>query len=172
MGSELNREVQITIRDLESDVTREEIKRAVWDCGIDKSPGLDGFTFGFYSGLLHVIEKALWRRKETAYMIFRSTLEKEPTDSVMGFLGRSMFKGISLGSSLQLSHLFYADDAVFVGQWNNSNIDNIVHVLQCFHQASGLRINMSKSKLMGVYVNDDLVEQAALKIGCHGVLLF
>ncbi|GJW81292.1 RNA-directed DNA polymerase, eukaryota [Tanacetum coccineum] len=32
--------------------------------------------------------------------------------------------------------------------------------------ASGLRINMSKSKLIGVYVNDDLVEQAALKIGC------
>ncbi|GJR21987.1 RNA-directed DNA polymerase, eukaryota [Tanacetum coccineum] len=77
-----------------------------------------------------------------------------------------MFKGISLGSSLHLSHLFYADDAVFVGQWINSNIDNIVHVLQCFHQASGLRINMSKSKLMGVYVNGDLVEQAALKIGC------
>ncbi|GJZ98267.1 RNA-directed DNA polymerase, eukaryota, reverse transcriptase zinc-binding domain protein [Tanacetum coccineum] len=77
-----------------------------------------------------------------------------------------MFKFISLGSSLQLSHLFYADDAVFVGQWNNSNIDNIVHVLQCFHQTSGLRINMSKSKLIGVYVNDDLVEQAALKIRC------
>nr|GEW12423.1 RNA-directed DNA polymerase, eukaryota, reverse transcriptase zinc-binding domain protein [Tanacetum cinerariifolium] len=26
----------------------EEIKRAVWDCGIDKAPGPDGFTFGFY----------------------------------------------------------------------------------------------------------------------------
>ncbi|GKD77962.1 RNA-directed DNA polymerase, eukaryota, reverse transcriptase zinc-binding domain protein [Tanacetum coccineum] len=77
-----------------------------------------------------------------------------------------MFKGISLGSSLQLSHLFYADDTVFMSQWNNSNIDNIFHVLQCFHQASGLRINMSKSKLMGVYVNNDLVEQPTLKIGC------
>ncbi|GJX94866.1 RNA-directed DNA polymerase, eukaryota, reverse transcriptase zinc-binding domain protein [Tanacetum coccineum] len=43
--------------DLESDVTREEIKRAVWDCGIDKSPGLDGFTFGFYRRLWNVIEK-------------------------------------------------------------------------------------------------------------------
>nr|GEZ35985.1 RNA-directed DNA polymerase, eukaryota [Tanacetum cinerariifolium] len=32
--------------DLESNVTIEEIKRAVWDCGIDKSPGPDGFTFG------------------------------------------------------------------------------------------------------------------------------
>ncbi|GKB01988.1 RNA-directed DNA polymerase, eukaryota [Tanacetum coccineum] len=34
--------------DLESNVTIEEIKRAVWDCGIDKSQGPDGFTFGFY----------------------------------------------------------------------------------------------------------------------------
>nr|GEX05253.1 RNA-directed DNA polymerase, eukaryota, reverse transcriptase zinc-binding domain protein [Tanacetum cinerariifolium] len=29
-------------------VSNEEIKRAVWDCGIDKAPGPDGFTFGFY----------------------------------------------------------------------------------------------------------------------------
>ncbi|GJT47399.1 RNA-directed DNA polymerase, eukaryota, reverse transcriptase zinc-binding domain protein [Tanacetum coccineum] len=78
----------------------------------------------------------------------------------------SMFKGISLGSSLQLSHMFYADDAVFVGQWSDSNIDIIVHVLDCFYRASGLRINMSKSKLMGVYVDDDKVEKAALKLGC------
>nr|GFB39883.1 RNA-directed DNA polymerase, eukaryota [Tanacetum cinerariifolium] len=34
--------------ELESDVYNEEIKRAVWDCGIDKSPGPDVFTFGFY----------------------------------------------------------------------------------------------------------------------------
>nr|GEV95024.1 RNA-directed DNA polymerase, eukaryota, reverse transcriptase zinc-binding domain protein [Tanacetum cinerariifolium] len=34
--------------DLERDVSNEEIKRAVWDCGIDKAPGPDGFTFGFY----------------------------------------------------------------------------------------------------------------------------
>nr|GFB12307.1 RNA-directed DNA polymerase, eukaryota [Tanacetum cinerariifolium] len=30
------------------EVSNEEIKRAVWDCGIDKAPGQDGFTFGFY----------------------------------------------------------------------------------------------------------------------------
>nr|GEX53099.1 RNA-directed DNA polymerase, eukaryota [Tanacetum cinerariifolium] len=33
--------------DLEIEVTREEIKRAIWDCGSDKSPGPDGFTFEF-----------------------------------------------------------------------------------------------------------------------------
>nr|GEX12675.1 RNA-directed DNA polymerase, eukaryota [Tanacetum cinerariifolium] len=34
--------------DLEREVSNEDIKRAVWDCGIDKAPGPDGFTFGFY----------------------------------------------------------------------------------------------------------------------------
>ncbi|GJU70760.1 hypothetical protein Tco_1262165 [Tanacetum coccineum] len=34
--------------DLEAEVSNEEIKKAVWDCGVDKSPGPDGFTFGFY----------------------------------------------------------------------------------------------------------------------------
>ena len=32
---------------LESEVSLEEVKDAVWDCGSDKSPGPDGFTFGF-----------------------------------------------------------------------------------------------------------------------------
>ncbi|GKC87355.1 RNA-directed DNA polymerase, eukaryota, reverse transcriptase zinc-binding domain protein [Tanacetum coccineum] len=40
------------------------------------------------------------------------------------------------------------------------------HVLDCFYRASGLRINMNKSKLMGVAVEDDKVDQAAMKIGC------
>ncbi|GJR01949.1 hypothetical protein Tco_0524933 [Tanacetum coccineum] len=77
-----------------------------------------------------------------------------------------MFKGIMLSPSLQLSHLFYADDVIFMGQWNESNLDTIVQVLECFHHASGLRLNMSKSKLMGIYVDADKVAQAARKIGC------
>ncbi|GJX36067.1 hypothetical protein Tco_0247624 [Tanacetum coccineum] len=77
-----------------------------------------------------------------------------------------LFKGIVLAHSLHLSHMFYADDAIFMGQWSESNIDIIVHVLECFHRASGLRINMAKSKLMGIFVNAVKVEQAAAKIGC------
>lgn len=77
-----------------------------------------------------------------------------------------MFKGIQLGYSLQASHLFYADDAVFMGQWSDFNIDTIIRVLDCFHQASGLHINMSKSKLMWISVSKDRVEHAARKIGC------
>ncbi|GKD34943.1 RNA-directed DNA polymerase, eukaryota, partial [Tanacetum coccineum] len=34
--------------DLERPFTKEEIKGAVWDCGLNKSPGPDGFKFCFY----------------------------------------------------------------------------------------------------------------------------
>ncbi|GJR31199.1 RNA-directed DNA polymerase, eukaryota [Tanacetum coccineum] len=60
----------------------------------------------------------------------------------------NLFTGIKLNSLVNLTHLFYADDALFIGQWSDSNIDTLVHVLDCFHRASGLRINMCKSKIM------------------------
>nr|GEZ00030.1 RNA-directed DNA polymerase, eukaryota, reverse transcriptase zinc-binding domain protein [Tanacetum cinerariifolium] len=77
-----------------------------------------------------------------------------------------LFKGIKVASSLYISHLFYADDAIFMGQWNQSNIDTITRVLEVFHRASGLSINMNKSKLMGISVDISKVKQAAMKIGC------
>nr|GFC18612.1 RNA-directed DNA polymerase, eukaryota, reverse transcriptase zinc-binding domain protein [Tanacetum cinerariifolium] len=36
------------VQDLERTVTYEEVKRAVWDCGTNKSPRPDGFSFEFY----------------------------------------------------------------------------------------------------------------------------
>nr|GEZ36427.1 RNA-directed DNA polymerase, eukaryota [Tanacetum cinerariifolium] len=77
-----------------------------------------------------------------------------------------MFKGINLSPLVNLSHMFYADDAVFVGQWCDGNINTHVHVLECFFQASGLRINMCKSKIIGVNVGDEKVKSAASKLGC------
>ncbi|GJY92145.1 RNA-directed DNA polymerase, eukaryota, reverse transcriptase zinc-binding domain protein [Tanacetum coccineum] len=81
-----------------------------------------------------------------------------------GFVQSNSFS--SIFASLHLSHMFYADDVIFMGQCSESNIDTIVKVLECFHRASGLRINMSKSKLLGISVEVEKVEQAAAKIGC------
>ncbi|GKC43302.1 RNA-directed DNA polymerase, eukaryota, partial [Tanacetum coccineum] len=81
-------------------------------------------------------------------------------------VNEGMFEGVSIGSSMKLSHLFYADDVVFMGHWSDSNISTIVHVLECFFRASGLRINIQKSKLMGIAVDDVKVSQAAKSIGC------
>ncbi|GJU65683.1 RNA-directed DNA polymerase, eukaryota, reverse transcriptase zinc-binding domain protein [Tanacetum coccineum] len=78
-----------------------------------------------------------------------------------------MFKGLTLNDSLCLSHMFYADDAIFVGQWSVGNITTLLHVLDCFYHASGLKINLRKSKIMGVNVDYSYVNQAAVKLGCQ-----
>nr|GEU34783.1 RNA-directed DNA polymerase, eukaryota, reverse transcriptase zinc-binding domain protein [Tanacetum cinerariifolium] len=46
----------VQVADLECQVSKEDTKKAVWDCGIDKSPGPDGFTFGFYRRYWKLIE--------------------------------------------------------------------------------------------------------------------
>nr|GFB39987.1 RNA-directed DNA polymerase, eukaryota, reverse transcriptase zinc-binding domain protein [Tanacetum cinerariifolium] len=63
-----------------------------------------------------------------------------------------------------ISQLFYPDDAIFMGQWSQCNIDTIIRVLDVFYRASGLRINMNKSNLMGISINSNKVKHAAAKI--------
>ncbi|GKC67027.1 RNA-directed DNA polymerase, eukaryota [Tanacetum coccineum] len=43
-----NRLTPDQIDDLDRNISRDEIKAAVWDCGENKSPGPDGFTFEFF----------------------------------------------------------------------------------------------------------------------------
>nr|GEX59146.1 RNA-directed DNA polymerase, eukaryota [Tanacetum cinerariifolium] len=81
-------------------------------------------------------------------------------------MNAGLFTGIPLDNSLTISHLFYADDTIFVGNWDASNLKIILKVLKCFHMASGLKININKSKLMGYDVHSDEVETAARYIGC------
>nr|GEV50238.1 RNA-directed DNA polymerase, eukaryota [Tanacetum cinerariifolium] len=77
-----------------------------------------------------------------------------------------LFMGIKLSHLVNLSHMFYVNDAVFVGQWSDSNINTLIHALDCFYRASGLRMNISKSKIMGVHVEGRMVKHAASKLGC------
>nr|GEY58352.1 RNA-directed DNA polymerase, eukaryota, reverse transcriptase zinc-binding domain protein [Tanacetum cinerariifolium] len=58
-----------------------------------------------------------------------------------------MFKGLNLSHSMSLSHMFYADDAVFVGQWSEENINTLIHVLVCFHRVSGTKVGGAMSRV-------------------------
>nr|GEW86782.1 RNA-directed DNA polymerase, eukaryota [Tanacetum cinerariifolium] len=107
--------------------------------------------FGFGEKWFMWIQRCLWSSRGSV---------------IVNRMDVGFFKGIELAPFLSLSHMFYADDAIFMGQWSESNIDTSVKVLDCFNRASGLRINMTKSKLLGISVKDDKVKQAAAKIGC------
>ncbi|GKD85945.1 RNA-directed DNA polymerase, eukaryota, partial [Tanacetum coccineum] len=91
---------------------------------------------------------------ETLHLSFKRVIEA------------NLFKGISINASFSRSHLFYADDVVFIGEWNSSNIKIVAKVLNCFYLASGLKINFHKSKLIGVGVNSNEVEPVANLVGC------
>ncbi|GJS64513.1 RNA-directed DNA polymerase, eukaryota [Tanacetum coccineum] len=250
--------------DLERPFTKEEIKGAVWDCGLNKSSGPDGFTFGFYQrywsllepdivdavnhfftngcctkgcnssfialipkthdakqvkdfrtisligSLYKIIAKLLANRLvilmgdlvnevdfEKAFDFVRwdfldDVLKKfgfgdrwcdliqsclrssrgsilvngSPTSKFQFHkVNAGMFKGVTLHNSLRLSHLFYADDVVFLGKWCDSNLKTIIRVF-CFFRASGLRINLHKSKIMGIVVENSKVDIVAADIGC------
>nr|GEY38241.1 RNA-directed DNA polymerase, eukaryota [Tanacetum cinerariifolium] len=77
-----------------------------------------------------------------------------------------LFKGIFLPNSIFISHLFYADDAMFLGEWSDGNLQCIINLLKSFFLASGLQINIFKSQLLGVGVPRSVVEQSASSIGC------
>ncbi|GJX54394.1 RNA-directed DNA polymerase, eukaryota [Tanacetum coccineum] len=81
--------------------------------------------------------------------------------SVSRTVEAGIFTGIKIDSALSISHLFYADDAVFIGEWTDSNLRSIIQMLHCFSLASGLKINLQKSNLLGVGVTGSLVNEAA-----------
>ncbi|GJV80075.1 RNA-directed DNA polymerase, eukaryota [Tanacetum coccineum] len=91
---------------------------------------------------------------ETLHLSFKRVIEA------------NLFKGISINASFSISHLFYADDVVFIGEWNSSNIKTVAKVLNCFYLVFSLKINFHESKLIGVGVNSNEVESIANLVGC------
>nr|GEW99762.1 RNA-directed DNA polymerase, eukaryota, reverse transcriptase zinc-binding domain protein [Tanacetum cinerariifolium] len=78
-----------------------------------------------------------------------------------------IFKGASVGNEhLRVSHLIYADDVIFVGQWSVTNVPNLLCILRCFFLVSGLRINVHKCSLLGACVSEEEVSDMASIIGC------
>nr|GEX97885.1 RNA-directed DNA polymerase, eukaryota [Tanacetum cinerariifolium] len=87
--------------------------------------------------------------------------------SLNNILNSGLDKGIRIDESLTLSHLFYADDAVFIGKWDKANVITIVNMLKCFYLVSGLKINIQNSKIMGIGTSQEEVDTDANVIGCN-----
>nr|GEV17687.1 RNA-directed DNA polymerase, eukaryota, reverse transcriptase zinc-binding domain protein [Tanacetum cinerariifolium] len=143
--------------ELESNVTIDEIKRAVWDCGSILVNGSPTGEFQFQKGLKQGDPLSLF-----LFLLIMESLHL----SFQYLVNEGLFKGVSVSSSLHLSHLFYADGVIFMGQWSVSNINTLVQALDCFYKALGLRMNLQKSKLMGISVDDEIVSRAASKMRC------
>ncbi|GJZ22800.1 RNA-directed DNA polymerase, eukaryota, reverse transcriptase zinc-binding domain protein [Tanacetum coccineum] len=78
-----------------------------------------------------------------------------------------LFKGASVGhGNMIISHLIYADDVIFIGEWSWQNAHNLLCMLRCFYLISGPKINVNKSNIFGVLVSDERVSNMANSIGC------
>ncbi|PWA87122.1 RNA-directed DNA polymerase, eukaryota [Artemisia annua] len=88
--------------------------------------------------------------------------------AIEGAVSAGLYRGIKVGdASLHLTHLFYADDVIFLGEWNRNNIVHIIDILHCFHLVSGLQINLHKSNLPGLGVPANTVDEYAQLTGCQ-----
>ncbi|GJS75873.1 reverse transcriptase domain, reverse transcriptase zinc-binding domain protein [Tanacetum coccineum] len=80
---------------------------------------------------------------------------------------KGIFKGIVVGSDrVMVSHLQYADDTIFFGEWNKENAKSLMCILKCFEEVLGLHVNFNKSKLYGVGVTGGEIVEMARWMGC------
>ncbi|GKB48468.1 hypothetical protein Tco_0899221 [Tanacetum coccineum] len=68
--------------------------------------------------------------------------------------------------SLDLSFKKVLNACLYKGEWDPFNINTIVHVLKCFYMALCFKINLHKSKLMGIGTSPTKVEEATRVMGC------
>ena len=80
---------------------------------------------------------------------------------------KGLYQGVVVGKGkVVVPHLQYADDAIFFRRLEFLKCTNLMRLLKCFKEISGLKINLSKSKLFGIGVGIEEVQRWAHDLGC------
>lgn len=80
---------------------------------------------------------------------------------------RGLFKGVEVGKEkIEITNLQYADDTLLVGVASNETILAMKSIMRMFELISGLKINFTKSSLIGVNTNVEWLESKAAHLGC------
>nr|GEY49787.1 hypothetical protein [Tanacetum cinerariifolium] len=203
--------------DLERNVSNEEIKSTTWDCGTNKSPGPDDFTFELFSrywkllehdivavvkeffasanrlsfvisGFISDVQSAFvsshqilggpfilnellsWcKHMKFKAMVFKVDFEKA-FDSIQWDYLQDILKmfgfgdkwcGIPIDSSLTLSHIFFADDAIFVEEVDASATTMGCSICTTFFVYLGVKVGGSMSRIKSW---DDVVAKLSSRL--------
>ena len=80
---------------------------------------------------------------------------------------KAIFNGVKVGrDEIMVSHLQYADDTIFFGEWSKRNAINLMCIMKGFEKVSGLKVNLNKSRVYGVGVLRSEVDDMARCMGC------
>ncbi|XP_035845953.1 uncharacterized protein LOC118492204 [Helianthus annuus] len=120
-----------------------------------------------------VNETVAWAKKSKKKMMnFKDNFEKA-YDSInwkclLQATELGLFHGIRLpNEGTLLSHLCYADDVLFIGEWSEEIVVNLNRLLRWLNLVSGLKVNYHKCKLFGIGVNAEEIERLARVLRCE-----
>nr|GEW26675.1 hypothetical protein [Tanacetum cinerariifolium] len=152
------------------DVSNAEIKNAVWDCGTDKASGPDGFSFGFYrrdvqsafivdrhilDGPFILNEVLQWCKvKKKQALVFKVDFEKAYDSVRWDFLDEEFQFGKGLKQGDPLAPFLF----ILIMESLHLSFQRVVD--------AGLKINMRKSRIIGVHANSNKVNMVAQQLGC------
>ena len=70
------------------------------------------------------------------------------------------------GKKVLVTHSQFADDSIFFLKNKEDTIDNLKWIFKAFTLVSGLKINMGKSEVMGLNIEEERLNQIADLLGC------
>ncbi|GKV14960.1 hypothetical protein SLEP1_g25758 [Rubroshorea leprosula] len=87
--------------------------------------------------------------------------------SISVAVSKGFFCGAKIGEGeLEISHLQFADDTLFMGEATENNIWTVKCIMRAFELVSGLKVNYRKSSLIGINTDDEWIEKMAWLLSC------
>ena len=84
---------------------------------------------------------------------------------------RSMLEGFSVGRNrTRVSHLQFADDTIFFSSTCVEELQTLKFILLVFRQISGFKVNLDKSNLYGINLDQDHLSRLDLMLDCKASL--
>ena len=80
----------------------------------------------------------------------------------------NVLRGFIVGrDKVEVSHLQFTDDTLVFMEADRTYFSNFLKILEVFRSFSGLRVNLSKSILLGINTDEVLLQELAVSTGCE-----